>query len=209
MPPPFNPVIPWTRKFRFLCDTAVTDQLISALDLINLTFVATGATTGTNLYAQFRIIKVEMWGINSGAALPEEWCTLSMTWLSYVSTTSTAPRTVSDTGNAYHPAHIVSHPPAGSIASMFLAGTTYRTVGPFMVTCDAGTIMDLTLESYNIDYSQANAAGVPAPNALSGGAMTAGYIYNNYLDNSSTAGAAVGPLYWAPVGGLPVKSAYA
>lgn len=194
-------------KRRFLCGTDTTDQLISAKDICNLTWVCTtGGASGTQLTALWRIIKIEMWGIQDVSA-QLDWTTVSLTWLPWISTTASPPVTVSDTGNAMRPAHIVAHPPLQSLDRMWNNGNINRDVGPFSLTAPAGTVLDITLENYICDYTL-GIYGFPTAGSLVTIGGTTGYVYHNALDNTSLTAAAAGPLRWTPLGPFPYVAAW-
>ncbi len=204
----FRPSTRILKKFRFLLGTDVVDGLISSKDLCQLLWVATSASTGTLITTNVLLKKVEIWQIND-VSYQLDFASISLTWLPVLSTISVPPVTVSDTGNAMRPAHIVTTPPKYSSDFAWMQGWGNRAIGPFIVTANAGAVMDLTVETYLVDRSLDTwNSGVPTTNALTCVGATAGNLYFNQLDNSSTTLAVAGPSYWAPVAGMPVLNAF-
>ncbi len=209
-PPAFTPATLIRKKFRYLCGNDTSDQLISSKDLTQLLTICTvGSPTfsHTTFTSMWRIVGVEAWAIQD-VTLQMDWTTISLTWLPTTSGLGAPPLNVSDSGNQVRPAHIKTRPPAASTDRMWNAGWANRAVGPFLISCPAGTVIDLDMEMYLVDRTLDAYVSGPTANALTSASGTAGWLYYNYLDNSSTASAVAGPGNFAPVGGYPAVLSY-
>lgn len=120
-PPPFSPTPIVSKAFRFQCATAGSYNILWK-DLGDLLFVATSATTGSQLAYTVRLRKVEVWAPMASDLVP---VTTSLEWYLRNPGTQGNSRIVSDTSmGANSPAHIVCRPPRTTLEGYWQDSTS-------------------------------------------------------------------------------------
>jgi len=158
------------RRLRFTCTAAVVNQAISFQNLLDLILVATTTIAPFQLFDLVRIRSAQIWG---QAALG----TPSSVALSFDS--ATGDRTLhQDTSLGIKPAYIKAVPSPKSLVSFFNVTTGGQA---FLLTCPAGSIIDLDLQFRDIpgQGTAATNASVAAP---------VGSIFYRGLDGLAAAG---------------------
>ncbi len=150
--------------------------------LLNLWFVASAATTANGIVAAVQIQSVSLWGVGlQGSAAMQE---VAITWLG-----DRVPyQRHADAGDQFNKPHVKCVPPPNSLASFWLNTNTLsvQRTALFSIEAPAGAILDIVLKFQIVDPTSFEAG-----NGLTTAGASAGAIYfNQYLDNSTTGGAA-------------------
>jgi hypothetical protein len=156
-------------RLRYTVTAAVVSQAITAGNILDAVLIATTTTVGYDLFDVFKIRFVEVW--SQAALATPSTCTVVY------------PQTIgdqsihTDTSLGVKPAYVKAVPSDRSLASFWTAtgGTNL-----FLVTCPAGSVLDLSC-----DFRTTNAAATAAVNALV--AATVGELYYRGLDGVAIA----------------------
>jgi hypothetical protein len=164
-------------KFRFLASSALANVDITTLHVLGVAGgLGTVANSTITLFNKsFKISKVEMW-----APPPSQGstATVSLEWLG--SGVNSPNREVSDTSmSTAFPAHLVTKPPAQSLASFWTTVNAGSATNIFRLNCPAGTVVDLSLQLIENDQELANVTVTVVTAVL-------GNIYYLYLDGVTT-----------------------
>lgn len=170
----------WNARLRFQATGTVTNQSITASNLLDSIFIGTGAATGYQLFAAAKIKFVEVWSVNVASSAPQ---TVSIQF-------NGASGTIGDRSNAtdssmsIEPAHVKLRPPKQSTAGFYFptgASNLFQLTVPGSAIVDIG-VMLVSDESYSTAIASAPAA------------TTAGYLYSGGLDGLRTATTLLKPI---------------
>jgi hypothetical protein len=158
------------KRLRFTATAAANATVITFENLLDTCLMAVTAILGYELFDLVRIVQVEAWG---QAALG----TPSTITILY-STPAGDQSVHTDTSLGVKPAYVRAVPSDRSLASLWQIVTAGNA---FLITCPAGSVIDVTLE-----LKTTEAAATVALNALVG--ATIGEIYFRGLDGLAIAG---------------------
>jgi len=146
--------------------------------------VCTLTTTSARIFTGVKLNKLEMFGVGGGAsALPFSTSTVSCQWISAYGPTNE----ISDTGNAFEPAHVDTAPPRQSVASFWSIQGTNETETIAQIVVTLGTIIDVWVEFVMQDAEAASLITTIA-------AGVTGQLYAGFLDRSAGAAAIMVPV---------------
>jgi hypothetical protein len=173
-PQTFSSNIRFKHKFRFV-SAARVNQSITRACLLNLICTGLGTTSIARNLAGIKLNKVELFGslVNSDADV----LALSIEWLSTLGPSSE----MSDSGNTFNPAHIVTSPPVNSLAGFWSLTGANETDVIMKINCNTNAIIDIWVEMVLMDDEAISLLTV-------GGTTTvAGRTYVLPLDNVANA----------------------
>jgi len=177
-PAQFKSTVILKHKFRYQSAALLTAQPILRSHLLQVLFVnLTSLLVNSSIIAGIKLNRVEMFAVggNTGA-LPFTPATTAVEW-----TSTYGPATeISDTGNAFSPAHLISVPPPQSLASFW--SLTNSNVGDtlMLLTLPINTIVDIWVEMVLYDGENTSTVTTSANG-------TAGQLYAGYLDGPGAA----------------------
>jgi hypothetical protein len=167
---PFQPTIKCTHKFRFQCALSASKLDLRDIDLLYMLGVANTAVFTSPIFGSVRLRKLEMMNVNASPG------TLSQLQIEYKGNNPAYGNSSvihqSSSLSSFQYSHLVSRPPSGSYAAAWLTNSGYNLC---QLTCDVGTVVDVTLEFTLLDDTP-NFAD-PAVNA----GLTQGYLYCHTL----------------------------
>jgi hypothetical protein len=183
-PRQFKSNIQFKHQFRFQSSAAGTFN-VRRSDLLNLiTVCPVNGTSVFRVYAGVKLNQVSMYAVGGATvAAPFTPATLSLEWLSTYGPTTE----LSDTGNAFEPAKVVSSPPRLSLASFWSLTGLNETDILYQSTVPIGTIVDVHVEIVYFDVDTSVAVTTIA-------AGSAGQTYAGFLDRSAGAAAIMVPV---------------
>jgi len=168
-----------TIRLRFTVTAASASFGITSDNILDTVLIAVSAVQGFKLFDIFRIRQVEIWG---AAALG------TPSTITCIFTTASGDQLIhTDTSLGVKPAYVNAVPNTQSLASFW---TSTAGVTMFVITCPAGSVLDLSC-----DFRTTNAAAAAAVNALVG--ATLGELYYRGLD-----GVAIATTNFPPVAGV-------
>jgi hypothetical protein len=172
--PPQIPSYGITRDVRLrFAATAAAELVVTFQNLLDIILVATGATTGVDLFDAVRVNSVELWGI---AAIG----TPATVILSFNGETVGAQgdqKTHTDTSMGIEPAHVKARPDRLTQAGQFQVTSANAA---FIIIVPAGAVVDVSLSLRQPVLGQATAT----QNGLVG--ATPGVVYYRGLDGKTT-----------------------
>ncbi len=165
------------RKIRFIATSACNKDVIYTECLLSLLAGVSGTaqTAAAPLIVACRVIKVEIFGIASTSS--ETFTVAAIQWRG----NQGSQKEINGVGNAMRPAHVSSLPPNLSTASFWLREGQTENQALFDITCDSGSIVDLTLEYIMQDGASAKVLTVTS---------SANGVYACPLDGLNGSGAA-------------------
>jgi hypothetical protein len=182
-PAQFNSAVRLKHKFRFNSSAAATFN-IQRGDLLALLAVTTLTTTQTRIITGVKLNQIEMFALSGGSsALPFSTATVSIEWLSNNGPTNE----ISDTGNAFEPARVITSPPRLSLASFWSIQSGNETENLCSVVVVPNTVIDVWVEFVFADGE------VPTTITTIASGVT-GQLYAGYLDRHEGAAAVMVPV---------------
>jgi len=179
-PPPFQPTVGLSHKFRFTNGANTSNFSVSRANLLNLLLVGTSATATVRLIEAIRLKFVEVW--SNPVALGAAPASCQIEWLG-----ENSPSTViSDAGMGVRPAHVASAPPSSSSNRWWSVSGSLESDVLFILGLPVNSVVDVTVDLRFVESETPTAGDIPAGASL-------GQVYGDYLD-----GLASGKL--APVG---------
>jgi len=170
--PQFQANVRFKHRFRFMSTSNQGSLSITRAMLLNL-YLSTGA--GPAVYRVFhgvKLNKIEMWSPEGGASSSGAPQQMGIEWLSNLGPTSE----VSDTGNMFNWAHVVTSPPRNSLAGFWSMSGQSESEILFNLQVPLSAVIDIWVE---IILNDGNSAVV-----LTGftNSPTSGVNYFSYLD---------------------------
>jgi hypothetical protein len=174
-PPPINPQLIYSQRFRFSCTTAATNKVITFQDLLDMMGVAVTAILGYELFDQVKLSAVECWAVPILGANTQ----VSVQFAAAQAGGVGDGRVHSDSSMGIEPAHVLARP---NVMSQTAQWQTYQSAGScFLLTCPVGAVIDVACSFRTLSAL----APTPAQNALVG--ATIGDIYYRGLDGLGAA----------------------
>jgi len=187
-PPQLNLKPVQSRTLRFQASADCDNVLVTRDALLKLVYETDlGGTRGKSQYTGVKLKRVDIWGVVKSSTTGSQMVTVSVEWQGNRGPSSL----VSDTGNAYSPAHVSTKPPQDSQAgfwSQVASDNQVRREVLFYLSCPSDSIVDVTYS-----YVEANGlqAGTPAETLVLGtivaGPAADGWLINR-LDSASITG---------------------
>jgi hypothetical protein len=176
-PPQFQSTVRVKHRFRFQSSANSSSNITRAILLDLLMTNLTSAHTNARLISGVKLNRVELWGVSGTNASDFAAATLSLEWLSNLGPSSES----SDTGNAFHPPHVVTTPPQQSLASFWSITGQNESEILATILVPSGSVVDIWVDLILYDGE----TPVTITTTQSG---TAGTTYAGYLDGAAGAG---------------------
>ncbi len=183
-PPQYEASVTFGRKFRFSCSTAATTSSITRAQLLDLIVLNAAANTNYRMIDAIKVNRIRIWGQPPGNAGAGVLAPVAVQWLSENGPT----KLISDSGiGSTLGARIDSRPPPMSLASFWSLTGTGEAVTLFVISANAGDIVDLDC-SVRFQNQSLTAAGAEAVTTVaSTAAGSVGVVYYLSLDLNTTA----------------------
>lgn len=165
IPPQLRSTFICSKTVRFLANASV-DSTIRAIDLADLLYVATSATTATSVIGGIRLKRLRVWSpAEVGAAINVEFVQNTTTFIG-----SPSIRFNDRCVSTAYPAYVECSPPENSLSGFWISGSATSTGSVVNLDLSDGSVVDLSLEIVLLDSEAGQAltiaGGVPGTLAL-------------------------------------------
>jgi hypothetical protein len=187
-PPPLTLKPVQHRVLRFSCTNDVSNYPITRECLLKLVFATDlNGTQGNTNYSGVRLKRLKIWTVTSETTTGMLSCAVEWQGLRGPTTL------ISDSGNSFEPAHIVTKPPKESEAqfwSQVSSGNTTNREVLFYITAPNGSIVDVSIlyVEANGAYSASSTVPTETLNITSVVPTSPSAYLVNALDNTTTTG---------------------
>lgn len=179
-PPPIRPSLTYRNRLRFTVGTALTQFIVTQTNILDTMLVATSAVAGFQLFKQFRIRAIEVWGPSPAAGTAT---TVSVSFPQAAPSAGVVGDSIvfSDTSVSVEPAHVRATP-GKTLAGMWQTNTSASVCA---ITAPSGSVIDVELE-FSSDFGTTTGGNANLTQALVGAAT--GNLYFRGLDGLALAG---------------------
>lgn len=170
----------WTmkKKVRFIATAAISygggNNSIRAIDLAQLLYIATGATTAVSLLGSIRLNRIDMYS----AANPSDDVSLEFAQETTTFIGSPSVRLADRCVSSAYPAHVGASPPKNSLSGFWISGSASSTGAVVSISASTNAIVDLDVSICLLDTAVGQAltivggtAGTIAQRTLCGGLL--------------------------------------
>jgi hypothetical protein len=149
--PSFQANVRMKHRFRFIAIISGGYNITRA-NLLNLMVMGVGSNVAYRLFGAVKLNKIEMWNSGNAVGAPS---TIALEWLSNLGPTTE----ISDTGNVFNWAHIVTSPPRTCLAGFWSQSGVNESEVLFSIQVQAGTTVDVWIEVVFGDGTGVNLTG--------------------------------------------------